>query len=61
MPPFDACAQGVRYEYEFPAICVDPSGAADSIRCLVLRGRNPVLPAINAIINMPMSQPLPVG
>lgn len=57
--PVPVPLQGIRYEYEFPAFCIDPTGAADGIRCLVLRSAATSTPAINAIINMPMSQPLP--
>jgi Bardet-Biedl syndrome 1 protein len=53
---------GNRCNLEFPCICVDPSGAADSIRCVVVRGgsrsASSIVPSINAVINMPMSQPL---
>lgn len=53
---------GNRYTLEFPCICVDPAGAADSVRCVVLRGgsrsASSIVPSINAVIKMPLSQPL---
>lgn len=48
---------GVRYQAEFTAVSIDSLGRSDAIRCLVLRGSSPI-PAINAIITMPISQPL---
>lgn len=32
------CAQGVRYQLEFPVVCVDELGRADAVRCFVLKG-----------------------
>lgn len=51
--------QGIRYSYEFSVTAIDPTGASDTVRCLVLRGSS-TLPSINALLKMPLTEPIPM-
>jgi Bardet-Biedl syndrome 1 protein len=50
----------VHYTLELPVHSIDAGGAADAVRIFVTRGRA-LVPAIGAIVNMPMAQILPAG
>jgi Bardet-Biedl syndrome 1 protein len=47
----------VHYLVECSLLCIDEGGAADAVRVFVTRGRS-VVPAISAVINMPVAQVL---
>lgn len=50
---------GLNYNFEATAECLDPGGAADSIRVLVASAADDAsVPALSAIVKMPVSEVL---
>jgi len=51
-----ALLPGLLYQFEAEVQCMDPNGAADSIRVFICASNNSVVPVLNAIVKMPLPQ-----